>query len=100
MNQFRTAEYAKTLYQLCQRLPTKGAIKDQLDRSSLSICLNVAEGSGRRTLKDQTRFYTMALGSLREVQMILDLLDAKNELKAADKVGASLWCLIRSRGSG
>jgi len=93
---FRTAELAKTLYQLCHRLPVRGVIRDQLERASLSIYLNLVEGSAKPTKKDQLRFYFVAKGSLREVQAILDLIDARAEFKLADKLGASLHRLIRA----
>lgn len=44
-----------------------------MTRSSSSVALNIAEGSGKRTPADQCRFYSVALGSLRECHAILDL---------------------------
>ena len=37
-----------------------GALRDQLDRASVSIVLNVAEGAGRRTARDKAHFFTIA----------------------------------------
>jgi four helix bundle protein len=48
--------------------------KDQLGRAALSVALNIAEGSGRSTAKDQKHFFIMANGSLREVEALLDML--------------------------
>ncbi len=48
--------------------------KDQLGRAALSVALNIAEGSGRSTAKDQKHFFVMANGSLREVEALLDML--------------------------
>jgi len=45
MNKFRCYELAKSLYQQCKRQPVKGAVRDQLHRASLSVCLNLVEGS-------------------------------------------------------
>ena len=53
---FRTYELASRFYKECQKLEVRGAIKNQLDRASLSIPLNLAEGRGRRTLTDQKHF--------------------------------------------
>lgn len=40
----------------------------QLRRAIVSFTSNVAEGFGRKTYKEKRRFYSMALGSLTEVQ--------------------------------
>ena len=48
--------------------------KDQLGRAALSLALNIAEGSGRSSAKDQKHFFIMANGSLREVEALLDML--------------------------
>jgi four helix bundle protein len=57
----------------------------------------LAEGSGRKTLKDRCRFYTMAMGSVREVQAVLDLaaLDTSFCLEI-DLIAAHVFKLIRS----
>jgi len=49
-------------------------IKDQFKRASLSILLNLAEGTGRMTTNDKKHFYTIARGSVFECVAILDLL--------------------------
>ena len=43
-------------------------LTSQIRRSASSITANIAEGFGRGTLNDKIHFYTMALGSLFEVQ--------------------------------
>ena len=49
-------------------------IKDQWKRASLSIMLNLAEGTGRMSVQDKKNFYTIARGSVFECAAILDLL--------------------------
>jgi four helix bundle protein len=49
-------------------------IKDQWKRASLSIVLNLTEGTGRMLVQDKKHFYTMARGSVFECVAILDLL--------------------------
>lgn len=47
---------------------------NQLIRSSSSIVLNIAEGSGKETKKDFSHFLSISLGSLYETLANLDLL--------------------------
>jgi four helix bundle protein len=61
-----------------------GALRDQLDRASVSIVLNIAEGAGRRTLPDKARFYTIARGSATECAAVLDLLLARGVVSPED----------------
>ena len=59
-----------------QLVPKRGCseLRDQLDRASISIVLNIAEGCGRRSPADKARFYSMARGSATECAAIVDLL--------------------------
>lgn len=47
-------------------------LADQLKRASLSIPLNIAEGSGKSTPNDSRRFYAIARGSAMECAAALD----------------------------
>ena len=51
-----------------QLVPKRGyaELRDQLERASISIVLNIAEGCGRRSPADKGRFYSMARGSATE----------------------------------
>jgi four helix bundle protein len=50
------------------------AVKNQLRRSSLSIVLNIAEGTGRKTRPDKRNFFVIARGSVFECVAIFDIL--------------------------
>ncbi len=50
---------------------------DQLDRASLSVLLNIAEGNGRRGSQQRVRFFDDARGSATECAACLDALMAK-----------------------
>ena len=97
MKNFRTFDLAVEFYQLTSCLPLKSHLKDQFLRASSSIVLNLAEGRGKRTVKDQKRFFYNSLGSLRECQAILILEDMEDteEWNALDKLGAHLFNLIK-----
>ena len=49
-------------------------LRDQLERASISIILNIAEGAGRRTTPDRRRYFVIAQGSTYECAAILDIL--------------------------
>jgi four helix bundle protein len=74
-------------------------LKDQILRASSSVALNLAEGSGRSTHKDQLRFFHQAMGSLRESQAALDLAPRPypHLVEMADQLGASLYRLIHPK---
>ena len=98
LTNFRTYQLAVNFYRqtMCQKLPAH--LRSQLARAASSIALNLAEGAGRRTKPDQKRFFTIAMGSLRECQCILELAASKNTSlgQSADALGAHLYRLIKS----
>jgi four helix bundle protein len=57
-----------------------GDAKDQLDRASTSVALNIAEGNGKFSEKDRCRFLDTAHGSALECAAALDVLVAKRKL--------------------
>jgi four helix bundle protein len=61
---------------LAATLMPKGqpVLRDQLERASVSIVLNIAEGAGRRSRADKARFYGIARGSANECGAVIDLL--------------------------
>jgi four helix bundle protein len=48
-----------------------GYIFEQQRRAALSIMLNIAEGSGKTSIKDRKRFYSISRGSAMECASIL-----------------------------
>jgi four helix bundle protein len=59
----------------------RAAVKDQLDRASTSVPLNIAEGSGKFAIRDRCRFLDFARGSALECAACLDVLIAKKLLE-------------------
>lgn len=51
----------------------KFVLVDQVRRAAVSIPANIAEGFGRRHVKDKVRFYTMSVGSLEELRYYIIL---------------------------
>lgn len=50
------------------------AIYNQLERASISIPLNIAEGNGKSSFKDRKRFFEVSRGSAFECAACLDIL--------------------------
>jgi len=48
-------------------------LRDQLNRASLSISANIAEGNGRFTKNDRKHFFGIARGSVQECVPLLEL---------------------------
>jgi four helix bundle protein len=64
---------------LLEKLPTKLAVSDQLDRASTSVPLNIAEGNAKYTAPDRCRYFDTARGSALECAACLDVLVAKGK---------------------
>src|SRR6266478_5615267 len=62
--------------ELISNVQVKAAVKDQLDRASTSVPLNIAEGNGKFAIRDRCRYLDFARGSALECAC-LDVLLAK-----------------------
>ena len=97
INNFRTYDLALELYSKCEQIKARHHIKDQLSRASLSIVLNIAEGSGKPTQADKRRFYAIALGSLRETQCLLQITNAQSCFELANRLGGHIYRLVHPK---
>lgn len=97
-------ELVKEIYAITKRLPNeeKFALIDQLKRSSTSVVLNIAEGTGGLGDKEFKNFLRIALKSLYETVAGLKIaeklfkVDIANALEKCDRVGKELNALIKS----
>ena len=96
MKNFKTYQLAKKFYNNSKRLYLKEPLGNQFKRATLSIILNLAEGSAKPSSKDKKRFYAISLGSLREVQAILDIANNKILLKEINILGGFLYKLWKN----
>jgi len=98
LKKFKTFNHACTFYKFCNSQKIPRHLKDQLLRASSSIALNLAEGSGKPTPKDQRKFYAIANGSYKECEAIFILSDI-NTTQIDDtmkQLGACLHKLTRA----
>ena len=81
----RAIEFVAWSSQLCQcNGGVTGEIQSQFKRAFISIPLNIAEGSGKQTGKDQARFYDIARGSALECGACLDVLVAMKVVSTSE----------------
>ncbi len=67
-----------------------GFLSDQLNRASVSIAANIAEGNGRFTIPDRRNFFMIARGSVQECVALLEI-GFRRKLLALD-----IHCQLRS----
>lgn len=79
--------------------------RDQLGRASLSIMLNIAEGSAKFSYKDRRNFYVTARGSTFECAALVTFLRDENEItnemfedvnKEYDSLSRMLFAMIKN----
>lgn len=79
----KALEFVSFAGPIIDELPAKLSAKDQLDRASTSIVLNLAEGNGKRSHPDRCRYFDTARGSGVECAACLDVLVARQKLDGA-----------------
>ena len=65
----KSVEMADAVYRLTREFPDyeRFGLANQMRRAAVSVCANIAEGSGRGSNKDFSRFIEVAYGSLMEL---------------------------------
>ena len=70
----KAIDFADQVCQLTEQFPRGyGFVVKQLNRASLSIAANIAEGNGRFTKPDRKNFFGIARGSVQECVPLLEL---------------------------
>lgn len=102
----RAMDLAVSVYSLDRPLRNRrhSDLASQLVRAVASIPLNIAEGKGRNSDREFARFLDIAMGSLREVETLVELIarlrlakasTAAELLRQCDEVGRVLHGLRR-----
>ena len=93
------------LYQVTSSFPNdeKFGIVSQIRRAAISVPINIAEGHGRSSDADFVRFLYISLGSVRELEALLEVsldlgfvADCKEPLERLEEVAKMLSSLIRA----
>jgi len=95
MKQFRTLNLAIQFYKDAKNLKLPRPLKDQYDRALLSVVLNLSEGNAKPTARDRRKFFYISLGSLREIQTLLQITENNELLLDSDSLAAHLYCLCK-----
>lgn len=92
--------FYKDIILLTNKFPRQyWSLADQMRRSALSVCLNIAEGSAKRSDKDFNRYIENALGSINETvagldiafsELLLDKISFENYIIKADVIAKQL----------
>jgi len=82
----KSIEFCELIYSVTQEFPKEEiyGLSSQIRRAVVSISSNIAEGSSKKSLKDQARFSEIAFGSLMEI--INQLILAKNLKYLSDEI--------------
>lgn len=97
-------DYTAGVYSLTQQLPKQETygLASQLQRASVSVPSNIAEGHSRNSTRDFLRYISFSMSSLAESETQLILvqrlysLDSENLLIQADTLGRKLRALQKS----
>ncbi len=81
----KAVDFTDTICGLTERFPRGyGFVVDQLNRASLSIAANIAEGNGRFTKADRKKFFGIARGSAQECVPLPELARRHGLIEEAD----------------
>ncbi|TSC91260.1 MAG: S23 ribosomal protein [Parcubacteria group bacterium Gr01-1014_2] len=74
------------IYRITKLFPKEEqfSLSSQLRRAAISVPLNIAEGSARRTKKDFASFIRIAMGSLLEVYTCIEIANDEKYINISD----------------
>lgn len=82
------------IYRLVDKLPSteKYELASQLRRAAVSILLNLAEGSAKKSDAEFNRFILISIGSLGEIVAILDIMKDLNFIDTRTQIEYTSRC--------
>lgn len=101
----KSVQLAKDIYSICKSNPqikNDYGIRDQIQRSAVSIASNISEWNDRETDKEYARFLYIARGSCSElktqlyiIEEYLDVKELENTIKKIVEIHKMLNSLIK-----
>jgi len=95
MYHLKSYQLAVQFYRQAKGVSLPAHLKNQLLRAASSVALNISEGTGRRTSPDRRRFFTIAMGSIRECQAVVDLERSQFSPAQRDKLDHLAACTFK-----
>ena len=99
MRHLKSYQLAVQFYREAKGVSLAHYLKDQLRRAALSVPLNLSEGTGKTSMADRRRFFEIAMGSIRELQALVEVESeafTKEQKDLLDHLAASTYKLIRN----
>ncbi|QQS35600.1 MAG: four helix bundle protein [Ignavibacteriales bacterium] len=78
-------EFIEWIQPILSKLDYRSDIRNQLERASNSILLNIAEGNGKYTSKDRCRYFDISKGSVLESSSCIDIIFIKKNIDQDEK---------------
>lgn len=82
----RSLDFVEFVEKILSRMKDRLNFYDQIDKSSTSIPLNIAEGTGKFSVKDKNKYYDIARGSATESAACLDLMFKRNRITEEENI--------------
>lgn len=107
----RSKDLAVKIYRMCREGPLAKdfSLRDQIQRSAVSVCSNIAEGDERESDRDSVRFFLIAKGSLAELATQVEIASeigyfpssgASDLLQECQEIARMIGGLIKARSGG
>ena len=92
----KAVQYTNTVFEITKKFTKNNqfSLGDQFRRAALSICNNLAEGSGKRTSPSKRQYYSISLDSARECIPIITVSLTQAEMSKTDADKLRTDCII------
>ena len=103
----KAKRYAHAVYRLSKLLPKEEqfGLTSQIRRAAVSVPFNIVEGFARKSRKTEAQYLTIAYGSLKESQFIIEFAikesyfpeaSAQHAISLGEEVARMLWVKIKT----